>query len=65
MASVLVVDDERAVRVALDVNLSKAGHTVSLADNAERALEFMRSQPVEAVLTDLMMPGMNGMELLA
>ena len=65
MASVLVVDDERAVRVALDVNLSKAGHTVSLADNAERALEIIRSQPVEAVLTDLMMPGTSGMELLA
>ena len=65
MASVLVVDDERAVRVALDVNLSKAGHTVSLADNGERALEILRSQTVDAVLTDLMMPGMSGMELLA
>jgi len=65
VATVLVVDDERAVRVALDVNLSKAGHTVSLADNADRALEIMRAQPVDAVLTDLMMPGMSGMELLA
>ena len=65
MAHVLVVDDERAVRVALDVNLSKAGHTVSLADTGDRALEAMRSGTVDAVLTDLMMPGMSGMELLA
>ena len=65
MAHVLVVDDERAVRVALDVNLTKAGHTVSLADTGERALEALRTSPVDAILTDLMMPGMGGMELLA
>ncbi len=64
-ASILVVDDERAVRVALEVNLSKAGHIVSLADSAERALEIMRSQDVDVVLTDFMMAGMTGTELLA
>jgi len=63
--TVLVVDDERAVRVALDVNLSKAGYIVSLADTAERALDTLRTQSVDLVLTDLMMPGMGGMELLA
>lgn len=63
--TILVVDDERAVRVALDVNLSKAGYTVSLADTGERALEVLRSQSVDVVLTDFMMPGINGMELLA
>ena len=65
MAHVLVVDDERAVRVALDVNLTKAGHTVSLADTGERALDALRTSPVDAILTDLMMPGMGGMALLA
>ena len=65
MAHVLVVDDERAVRVALDVNLTKAGHTVSLADTGERALDALRTSSVDAILTDLMMPGMGGMELLA
>jgi DNA-binding NtrC family response regulator len=63
--TILVVDDERAVRVALEVNLSKAGHIVSLADSAERAIEIMRTQDVDAVLTDFMMPGLNGIELLA
>jgi DNA-binding NtrC family response regulator len=65
VANVLVVDDERAVRVALEVNLTKAGHTVSLADTGERALEILRSQTTDAVLTDLMMPGMGGMALLS
>jgi DNA-binding NtrC family response regulator len=64
-ASILVVDDERAVRVALEVNLSKAGHTVSLADTAERALDILRTQDVDVIVTDLMMPGVGGMELLA
>ncbi len=63
-SNVLVVDDERAVRVALDVNLSKAGYIVSLADNADRAMEILRTQNVDLVLTDLMMPGRDGMELL-
>ena len=65
MAHVLVVDDKRAVRVALDVNLTKAGHTVSLADTGERALDALRTSSVDAILTDLMMPGMGGMEFLA
>ena len=63
-ASILVVDDERAVRVALEVNLTKAGHTVSLADSGQRALSILRSQEVDVVLTDFMMPGMTGIELL-
>lgn len=60
-----MVDDERAVRVALEVNLSKAGHIVSLADSGERALDILRSQDVDVVLTDFMMPQMTGTELLA
>ncbi|MEC9389990.1 MAG: sigma-54 dependent transcriptional regulator [Myxococcota bacterium] len=64
-ASILVVDDERAVRVALEVNLTKAGHTVSLAESGQRALSILRSQEVDVVLTDFMMPEMTGIELLA
>ena len=62
--NVLVVDDERAVRVALDVNLSKAGYIVSLADTAEAAIETLQRHNIDLVLTDLMMPGMGGMDLL-
>ena len=62
---VLVVDDDRAVRAALRVNLAKAGLDVTLAESAEEALTLLESQPVDLVLTDVRMPGQGGLELLA
>ena len=61
---VLVVDDDRAVRTALLVNLQKAGWEVVLATSGEDAFQVLREQPVDVVLTDVMMPGMPGIELL-
>jgi DNA-binding NtrC family response regulator len=63
-ARVLVCDDDRAVRTALSVNLSKAGYEVSLVDGAEKALALLRESPHDVLLTDVKMPGMGGMELL-
>ena len=60
---ILVVDDERAVRSALEVNLSKARHEVVSVANAEDALAALRERPMDVVLTDVMMPGMSGIEL--
>ncbi len=61
---VLVVDDDRAVRSALRVNLRKAGMDVTLAESAESALEMLAERPVDVVLTDVRMRGMGGIELL-
>jgi DNA-binding NtrC family response regulator len=63
-ARVLVADDDRAVRTALQVNLSKAGYDVTLASSGEQALESLRSSAFDVLLTDVMMPGMGGMALL-
>ena len=41
----LVVDDDRAVRSALKINLTKAGYEVFLASNATEALELLKSNP--------------------
>lgn len=61
---VLVCDDDRAVRAALNVNLSKAGYAVTLCDSAEEALERLANEPFEVLLSDVKMPGKSGIELL-
>ena len=59
-ATILVVDDDPAVRQALEINLGKAGFEVRLARAGEEALDLLREAPADVVLTDLMMPGMTG-----
>ena len=61
---VLVVDDERAVRTALRVNLGKEGFEVTEATTGEEALRLLGERPVDVVITDVAMPGMGGMALL-
>jgi DNA-binding NtrC family response regulator len=61
---VLVVDDEELYRRALDRILSRVGHEVSQARDAKEALECVSSQPVDLVLADVRMPGINGLELV-
>ncbi|MCB9779136.1 MAG: sigma-54-dependent Fis family transcriptional regulator [Alphaproteobacteria bacterium] len=62
---ILVVDDDKAVRVALRVNLKKAGWEVGLATDGEEAVEMLRVHPVDIVLSDVMMPNLPGMQLLS
>ncbi len=61
---VLVVDDEAIVRESLREWLSDAGHQVFIAEDANRALEVMKQQNPGIIFTDLIMPGIDGIELL-
>jgi len=61
---ILVVDDEQNMRVALFEALSRNGHEVAVAENGGMALEMIARQPPELVVTDIKMPGMDGLELL-
>jgi len=63
-AKMLVVDDDMLNRVLLSTNLQEAGYLVSTAENGEQALEMLRDLKFDAVLLDLMMPVMNGYEVL-
>lgn len=61
---VLVVDDETPITEMLFQALSKAGYTCRTAANGEQALSVMAENHFDVVLTDIRMPGMNGVDLL-
>ena len=63
-ATVLVVDDEEPNRATLERILVREGLTVVQAPDGRSALEHVRNLQPSVVLTDLKMPGMDGMELL-
>lgn len=61
--SVLVVDDERAVREVVAAALTRAGYKVRSAASAEEALDLERAEPVDLLITDVILPGMKGPDL--
>jgi two-component system response regulator MprA len=60
---ILVVDDDRAVREALRRTLSLAGYEVQLAEDGEQALELILQAVPEAVVLDIGLPGIDGLEV--
>ncbi len=62
--TVLVVDDEPSNLASIEKIFQRDGMRVLTADGAKNALEVARSHRVQVVLTDLMMPGISGLELL-
>jgi two-component system response regulator MprA len=63
MPTVLVVDDEPAIRESLERALALEGYVVALAPDGEAALERLATDPTEAVVLDLAMPGIDGLEV--
>ncbi len=61
---VLVVDDDRLGRIKLSVQLEEIGCEVTLAEDGAQALERLRSAAFDTVILDLMMPVMDGFEVL-
>ncbi len=62
-AKIMVVDDEVSIRESLHDWLKDSGHEVFTAANGGEALEILRDKKPEIVITDLVMPGMDGLEL--
>src|SRR5690349_4625588 len=62
--TVLVVDDEPANLASIEKIFQRDGMRVLTADGAKAALEVCRTHRVQVVLTDLMMPGISGIDLL-
>lgn len=64
-AYILVVDDEGAIRYSITKTLQRVGYHVEAAASGEEALEMMKNQDYDVVLTDIRMPGLTGVELLS
>ena len=61
--NVLVVEDEADIQQLVSYNLIRAGFHVTCADSGEEALERLRAEDIDCVLLDLMLPGINGIDV--
>jgi two-component system NtrC family response regulator len=64
MPTILIVEDERKMSRLLELNLSEEGYTIQTALEAEAGLKLLRQEKVDLVVTDLKLPGMDGLEFL-
>ncbi|MEO8370007.1 MAG: sigma-54 dependent transcriptional regulator, partial [Candidatus Solibacter sp.] len=64
MAHLLIVDDDQNTLASLARAFRMAGHEATVCDNAARALELVKSQPFDMMLSDVVMPGRDGLSLL-
>ncbi|MFM8532967.1 MAG: response regulator, partial [Acidimicrobiia bacterium] len=63
-AAVLVIDDEEVMRDILGTLLEREGYSVRMASTGQEGLDLARSLPFDAVITDVMMPGIDGLQVL-
>jgi CheY-like chemotaxis protein len=63
-ARILLVDDEEVIHASVRKSLKRGDWTIDGAMNAREALAMLRETPYDLVISDLMMPGMDGLELL-
>ena len=65
MAHVLIADDEETDRLLMQSILAAAGHELYLAQNGEEAMKLYLRHPIDVVVTDIMMPRGDGIELIS
>ena len=61
--NILVVDDEKEIAELVEIYLVSDGYHVSKAKNAQEGLDILSREDIHLVLLDIMMPGMNGLEM--
>jgi DNA-binding NtrC family response regulator len=64
MAKILVVDDEDSIRDLLRKSLEKRGYSVSTASNGDEALAVLLQEEIDLLITDLVMPDKEGLEVI-
>lgn len=64
MASILVIDDDEALRLLVREMLRTDGHEIREASNGREGLALYRAQPADLVITDILMPEQDGIEVI-
>ena len=64
MKTILVADDEEPIRDLITEELTEEGYRVVTASNAQEALKVVETEPLDLVVLDIRMPGMDGLEAL-
>ena len=64
MATILIIDDQESIRALLRTTLEAAGHKVVEAANGRVGLDLYRLKPTDLVITDILMPELNGLDLI-
>ena len=62
MTKVMIIDDEEDIRIVLNEIFVRAGFDVAVASNGEDGLNLLREQGADLVITDIIMPGSDGVE---
>ncbi|RMG97801.1 MAG: response regulator [Chloroflexi bacterium] len=63
MARVLVIDDDRIIRKIIESNLTSLGYEVIIATNGQEGLQLLKAHQPDVVITDKVMPGLDGIEV--
>src|SRR5213076_2841098 len=64
MPCLLIIEDDRAIALGLRLNLRKDGHEVRIAEDGETGLRMALESDVDLIVLDVMLPGLNGFEVL-
>lgn len=64
MSNILIVDDEKNIRRSVEMILQNEDYSISLAENGKEAVNVVRDKKMDLVFLDLLMPDMNGIEVL-
>ncbi len=64
MASIILIEDERLIRTALERGLVEVGHSVRCAANGREGVDLYRAMAADLVITDIVMPVMDGLEAI-
>ena len=63
-ATILIIEDEEPIRALLRFALEAAGYEVTEAANGRQGLDLYRQRPTDLVITDMLMPELNGLDML-